>query len=561
MKQSAKDYISVFRSQTICYNSQMLDGEQSTIPLDTPILSLQQLIDFLTYFPGESSVICLDTQFRYLYFNQNHKDSMKNTWDADIELGRSLLDYISNEEDSRLAKVTLDHMFAGENIEAFQTYGAKRAAIQSNYSLLRDEQGNIFGILIASTDFTERRRIQQNREEAGEALENQVRTRSKELQIANERLHKEIAERRQFKEALQASEEQFRNAFEQSTSAILLLDTELAILQTNHAFTKLTGYHPEESLGKKLAPLLAIKEDAFDDFKQISPLQVGENWNRNFHIQGKSGREFEISLAISGLYQNDHQLVEYLATLQNITLRRELEKAQQQFMHSISHEMRTPLTNLVLYLDLLKKNPSKVQYLNILSEQVGRLQALINGVLEITSLTLSKGTTTWSIYQVQVIIKTAIASFRPLARRRRITFEITKTPQDMPTMTGDPGRLAQALSEIIKNAVNFSQEGKKVTITAEEKELNGYQWVTIQISDTGPGILPDEVSYIFENLYRGQVVERNNIPGAGLGLPIAQVIIKAHGGQITVESTPGEGSTFTVWLPTPQTLIGATTNG
>ncbi|MFZ0546668.1 MAG: ATP-binding protein [Candidatus Promineifilaceae bacterium] len=539
----------------------MLDGEQSTIPLDTPILSLQQLIDFLTYFPGESSVICLDTQFRYLYFNQNHKDSMKNTWDADIELGRSLLDYISNEEDSRLAKVTLDHMFAGENIEAFQTYGAKRAAIQSNYSLLRDEQGNIFGILIASTDFTERRRIQQNREEAGEALENQVRTRSKELQIANERLHKEIAERRQFKEALQASEEQFRNAFEQSTSAILLLDTELAILQTNHAFTKLTGYHPEESLGKKLAPLLAIKEDAFDDFKQISPLQVGENWNRNFHIQGKSGREFEISLAISGLYQNDHQLVEYLATLQNITLRRELEKAQQQFMHSISHEMRTPLTNLVLYLDLLKKNPSKVQYLNILSEQVGRLQALINGVLEITSLTLSKGTTTWSIYQVQVIIKTAIASFRPLARRRRITFEITKTPQDMPTMTGDPGRLAQALSEIIKNAVNFSQEGKKVTITAEEKELNGYQWVTIQISDTGPGILPDEVSYIFENLYRGQVVERNNIPGAGLGLPIAQVIIKAHGGQITVESTPGEGSTFTVWLPTPQTLIGATTNG
>lgn len=122
-------------------------------------------------------------------------------------------------------------------------------------------------------------------------------------------------------------------------------------------------------------------------------------------------------------------------------------------------------------------------------------------------------------------------------------------------------RPAQALSEVIKNAISYSPPGETVTITVRDEQIDGYQWSSISISDNGPGIPAEELDYIFEDFYRGRNVEQHNIAGAGLGLPIAQVIIKAHGGRITARSAPGRGSTFTVWLPSNLAIIGAVTGG
>jgi signal transduction histidine kinase len=114
---------------------------------------------------------------------------------------------------------------------------------------------------------------------------------------------------------------------------------------------------------------------------------------------------------------------------------------------------------------------------------------------------------------------------------------------------GDQARLAQALSELVENALIFTPAGGQVTVEAETTKEEGQHWVTIAVRDTGPGISPEEQERLFERFFRGTLAESGHIPGTGLGLSMAQEIMRAHGGRVTVKSQVGEGSTFTLWLP------------
>jgi signal transduction histidine kinase len=119
----------------------------------------------------------------------------------------------------------------------------------------------------------------------------------------------------------------------------------------------------------------------------------------------------------------------------------------------------------------------------------------------------------------------------------------------VPSISGDPARLRQALSEIVENAINFTPPGGKITIVVGTKQTDDRLWVAMSVQDTGPGIPADEQPYVFERFFRGAMSESGNIPGTGLGLSISEAIIKAHGGRITVDSLIGWGSIFTVFLP------------
>ena len=105
--------------------------------------------------------------------------------------------------------------------------------------------------------------------------------------------------------------------------------------------------------------------------------------------------------------------------------------------------------------------------------------------------------------------------------------------------------MIQALGELVENAVVFTTTGGHVHVTTSVQEDN---WVAITVQDTGPGLTDEELPRLFERFFRGRLAESGHIPGVGLGLSIAQQIAGAHGGRITVESTVGEGSAFTLWL-------------
>jgi signal transduction histidine kinase len=122
---------------------------------------------------------------------------------------------------------------------------------------------------------------------------------------------------------------------------------------------------------------------------------------------------------------------------------------------------------------------------------------------------------------------------------------------NLPVVRGDHTRLAQALSEIIENAITFTPAGGRVTVQVDAVNAGGQPWVTIAVHDTGPGIPPGEQPHVFERFYRGGLADAGEIPGTGLGLAIAREIVSQHQGRIVVESEGemGKGVTFTVWLP------------
>lgn len=134
------------------------------------------------------------------------------------------------------------------------------------------------------------------------------------------------------------------------------------------------------------------------------------------------------------------------------------------------------------------------------------------------------------------------------------------------TVMGDRARLGQALREVVENAIAFSPSDGRVTLAAELVVQSGQLWVKIKVRDIGPGIHPGELERVFDRFFRGSLAESGHVPGSGLGLSIAQEILRPHGGRLTVESDPaagaidetGAGSTFALWLwagPTAGALI------
>ncbi len=129
-----------------------------------------------------------------------------------------------------------------------------------------------------------------------------------------------------------------------------------------------------------------------------------------------------------------------------------------------------------------------------------------------------------------------------------LTIEITSLPPNLPKVSGDSFRLGQALGEILLNAITFTPAGGRVTVFVETASKSGRTWITIAISDTGPGIPDDEREQVFDRFFRGRITDSGHIAGSGLGLSLANEIVRAHGGHMTVESKVGHGSTFTIWL-------------
>lgn len=122
-------------------------------------------------------------------------------------------------------------------------------------------------------------------------------------------------------------------------------------------------------------------------------------------------------------------------------------------------------------------------------------------------------------------------------------------PGSLPLFMGDPARLRQVFNELLDNAFAYSPPGTTIALTASLHDVENRQWLTVQVQDNGPGIAPEDQAHVFDRFFRGHPAEQGNIVGTGLGLCIAQQITQAHHGHINMQSEPGQGTTFTVWLP------------
>ncbi len=232
------------------------------------------------------------------------------------------------------------------------------------------------------------------------------------------------------------------------------------------------------------------------------------------------------------------------------------DKAKSQFLSSVSHELRTPLTSIRLYLDLLSQGrvEHRQRYLESLAREVERLQVLIEELLDISRLDLEKTVPQWQSVDLNALLTTLAEDRTRLFTARGLRLHLD-TAAELPLITADPALLEQVATNLLTNALNYTQPGGDVWLSTTAVMQDMHPWVVFKVRDNGPGIAPEEQEQLFQRFYRGEAARVSKAPGTGLGLAISQGIVNLHHGRITLESELGKGSTFCVWLPCDNSVM------
>jgi signal transduction histidine kinase len=225
-----------------------------------------------------------------------------------------------------------------------------------------------------------------------------------------------------------------------------------------------------------------------------------------------------------------------------------VDEQRAQFLAVVSHEMRTPLTSIISFSELLRGESAGLsadgqRFLGIIERNADRLLRLIDDLLMLNRL--EAGGLPLEVTEVSLpdLAADAVKSASPVAAKSRVSVHLDAT--DGPAVRADPRRLTQVLDNLIGNAVKFSHVGGLVRVRLR------YQRDTwrIDVSDTGIGIPADEAARLFGPFVRGSNARIAGLPGTGLGLAIVKSLVEMHGGHVRVESVQDEGTTFSVFLP------------
>jgi signal transduction histidine kinase len=242
-------------------------------------------------------------------------------------------------------------------------------------------------------------------------------------------------------------------------------------------------------------------------------------------------------------------------TAELTTANERLEKAtrlKNEFIANTSHELRTPITNLKLYHTLVESNPGKVaRYTSTLRRETNRLEHLVEDLLTMSRLDHAQVDLYLEAVDLNQLISAHVADRQILAQKRALSLHVEPADNLGPVMA-DREHLEQVLSILLVNALTYTPEGGAVTVRVHSGPAdNGAGWGGFSVIDTGPGIPPDELPYIFERFFRGKAAVEAATSGTGLGLSIAQEIVRRHQGQIKAGNCdpPGTGACFTVLLP------------
>ena len=341
--------------------------------------------------------------------------------------------------------------------------------------------------------------------------------------------------------------------------AIITFDVEWRAQYVNPAFTRMTGYTVEEIQGRPVRDLAG----GWLTPRQITAIREavgrGEDWKGEARIHRKDGRAYDAQMTVAGMRDGRGRLAGYVSTHQDVSHYKELDRARRRFVRNVSHELNTPITSVRLYVDLLRQGPPEKRdhYIEILRRSVDRLHRLVADTLEMTRLDTGQAITAWEPLDLEAILHKVFVAHEVRAEEAGIDLSLEPPATGLPTVYGDAARLAQAVGEVIENGVLYSNEGARVTVSVEPAARDDRQGVHIVVADTGPGIVPAEQAHLFDRFHRGTAAQAGNIPGSGLGLSMVQEIIRAHGGDVFVESEMGEGSIFTIWLPAAPAPAGA----
>ena len=480
-------------------------------------------------------VIVTDTQSRVTFLNAEAE--RLTGWSNADAVGRplSMVFRIVNEHTRRVAENPVDKALRLETVVGLANHtmllrndGAE-FLIDDSAAPIRDKDGPVFGVVLVFRDSTEQRKAYEAREQLAAIVE-------------------------------------------YSGEAIATKNLDGIIQTWNASAEKLFGYCADEIVGKPVTTL--IPEDRLWEEEQIlSRLRRGLPAERLETIRvTKDGREIPVSLTVSPLKNAEGEVVGASKLIQDISARKRIEHERQElltreqslrsqaeqagrikdeFLATVSHELRTPLGAILGWATLLNKGnideSLAARGMDSIQRNAKAQAQLIEDLLDVSRIVSGKMRLDVKPLSLTPIVEAAVDAVEPAADAKSIQLDVTIDPA-ADELRADPGRLQQIIWNLLSNSIKFTPAGGRVQI--EIKRVASM--VEIVVTDTGIGINPDFLPYVFDRFQQADASKTRKHGGLGLGLAITRHLVEMHGGTVEAKSEGDNcGATFTVKLPVP----------
>jgi PAS domain S-box-containing protein len=427
---------------------------------------------------------------------------------------------------------------------------------ERHYSLsrapVRDRRGDHAGVIFTLRDVTDSSRLSQRLEKFAQGLQ----------KLVEDRTH-----------LLRQSEERLRDLLLNMNEGFITVDENYHINFANERMGTLLGRSPEELLSQDIFALVKPSHqtklyESFDDVKASNMGQV----SRELAMKHARGMDVPVFVAISPIVRAEEggdcfslvvtdivilkdmqrQLMARADELERANEElRTLDRAKDVFLTNVTHELRTPLSTVRGYLEMFESgnlgtlDESQTSAIQVVGRNVHRLGTLIDEMIDFSRMEIRGVRLNLSLFDLRKLAEECAKSIQPDLSPKQITVHIDAAPGHH-IAWGDRTRLAQVISVLMSNAVKFSNDGGSITIRIEDGAPAGK---IISVADTGIGIDGSHQARVFEKFFQVDSSMNRRYEGAGIGLSIANSIVDAHGGDITLDSAPGKGSTFSVVLP------------
>lgn len=367
---------------------------------------------------------------------------------------------------------------------------------------------------------------------------------------------------------VESGRHQVQTILEHMNEGILLIDRSLVIKVANQAAVKLLFDHlPERDRtieGSRMIQLISSTEImgacektlADGKHREVTIARHGHLFGETALVVGRSSARMLKLLAVP--VRSGTEIEAIVLTVNDITELRRLEQMRKDFVANVSHELKTPITAIAGFAHALnegaKENPEDLEhFLAIITRQAHNMQRIVEDLLLLSSLEQQQALPTKTWNSVEQLVEDTVEACRFRATERR---SVIRSSVDNPAqleLLANHMLVVQALSNLVVNALTYSEEGSTVRllVTVEERQA------VFSVIDSGPGIPKDAQERIFERFYRVDAARSRREGGTGLGLSIVKHIVQVHGGTVRVESELGKGSTFRITLPRSGTELGS----